>query len=29
MLPKERLFADEEHHLPRRDSIDRASDGGS
>jgi hypothetical protein len=29
MLPKEPPFADEEHHLPQRDLIDRAADRDS
>jgi len=29
MLPKEHLFADEEHPLPKRHHIDRAADRDS
>jgi len=29
MLPKEHLFADEEHPLPQRDQLDRAADRDS
>jgi hypothetical protein len=29
MLPTKRLFADQEHHPPRRDHTDRAADRDS